>query len=320
VFIGFRSKFSGVDTKAYYKYYNDLKERVVPDFVFEPGFTFFTQLMTTTISVEVYIFTLSFLQLLFIYLSAKLLNIDNKLIAVISFLAFIPGLDMLTNGLRGGVALNIGTTLLVVSVINKNRLAILNFIPAFIHASYVIVAITSLFTKIFANLKMNLFILSCSLCLFILWLFINPLSLMSVFDDTSNQVSYTGRLVRYLIIEKELMSFAVKLYFIILSLSFSFFYFFTLRYNKTSREDDILTRIAFITLSIQFIYALFSFSQYSYRFMFLAFPLQILMFSYIMDKYYSGMIRSLIVILICSLGIITTYSTQSFSSFNLLNL
>lgn len=320
VLIGFRDKFSGVDTKAYFNYYNDTKYRITPDFTFEPGFTYLTQLLTEIVNVEVYIFILSFIQLLCMYLAAKLLNINNKLLAVVIFLSFVPGFDMLTNGIRGGVALTTGLFLLVLTVINKNRLAIINFIPAFLHASYAIVALIGLFVKSLAGPRMNIFIFTCSLFFFLLWLAVNPLSLLAVFEDISKQVSYLGRLIRYLIIEKELMSLTVKLYFIILSILFSCIYFITLRYNKLSREDEILTRMAFIALSIQFIYALFSFSQYSYRFMFLAFPLQILMFCYIMDKYYSGVMRQLIVFSVCFLGILSTYSTKTFSSFKLLSL
>jgi len=320
VLIGFRSKYSGVDTKAYFNYYNDIRDRVTPDFVFESGFKFFTQIMTEVVSVEVYVFTLSFIQLLLVYLSAKLLKINNKLLAVVVFISFVPGFDMLTNGVRGGMSLTIGLIILVLTVINRNRFAVLNFFPSLIHASYAIVAIISLFVRRFSGRKINTLIFAFSLCFFALWLVVNPLSLLNAFEDVSKQVSYLGRLVRYLIIEKELMSLTVKLYFTVLSISFSCLYFFTLKKDERARDDKVLTRMAFIALSIQFVYALFSFSQYSYRFMFLAFPLQILMFSYIMDKYFSGVARNLIVLLICILGILSTYSTKSFSSFKLLSL
>ena len=320
ILIGFRSQYSGVDTKAYYQYFNDINDRIIPYFTFEPGFTFFTQIMTEITSVEVYIYILSFVQLLFVYLSAKLLKIDNALLSVVIFISFIPGFDMLTNGIRGGMTLSIGLLLLTLTAIKQNRFAIVNFFPAIMHASYVIIAAISVFAKKFANVKMNAFIFSCSFLFFLLWLVVNPLALLNIFNGVSREVSYVGRLVRYLIIEKELMSFSVKLYFITVSLLFSFLYFTTLKYNKESQNDPVLTRMAFIALSIQFVYALFSFSQFSYRFMFLAYPLQILIFCYIMDKYYSGVIRNLIVFSICLLGIISTYSTKTFSSFKLLDL
>jgi len=320
ILIGFRSQYSGVDTKEYYKYFNDISDRITPYFTFEPGFTFFTLFMTEITTVEVYIFVLSFIQLLFIYLSAKVLKITNGLLTVVVYLSFIPGFDMLTNGIRGGMTLSISLLFLSLTVISKNKLAVLNFIPSVMHASTVIVAVASIFTKKFAHVKINTLIFSLNLTFFILWLFINPLSLLDVFSKTSKEVGYLGTLIRYLIIEKELMSFSVKLYFICLSILFSLLYFLTLKYNKESRTDDILTRLAFIGLSTQFIYALFSFSQYSYRFMFLAYPLQLLMFCYIMDKYYSGVHRNLIIFSICFLGLITTYSTKTFSSFKLLSL
>lgn len=323
IFIGFRSRYSGVDTNSYFNYFLDIKAGIKPYFTFEPGFTYFTQLMTKIASVEVYIFILSATQLLCIYLSAKLLNIKNKLTAVVAFISFVPGLDMLTNGLRGGFALILGLVLLVATVINHNRFAFINIFPAFFHASYTIITIVTLFVKRFSGQQMNLFIFVSSLLFFAIWLVVNPVAIIGFFESLNkdaNSLGRIGRLVRYLIIEKELMSFSVKLYFIVLSLLFSFLYFFTLRYNSSAKSDEVLTRMAFIALSIQFIYALFSFSQYSYRFMFLAFPLQILIFSYIIDKYFYGMMRSLIIIAICFLGLITTYSTKSFSQFNLLSL
>lgn len=323
VLIGFRSKYSGVDTKSYFNYFLDIKARVNPYYTFEPGFIYFTQLITKIASVEVYIFILSATQLLCIYLSAKLLDIKNKLITLVAFLCFMPGFDMLTNGLRGGFALLFGLLLLVATVVKHNRLALINVIPAFFHASYAIVTIVSLFVKKFSGQKMNLFIFVSSLIFFGIWLTVNPVTVIGFFESLNkdaNSLGRIGRLVRYLIIEKELMSFSVKLYFIALSILFSCIYFITLKRDSRAENDEVLTRMAFIALSIQFIYALFSFSQYSYRFMFLAFPVQILMFSYIMDKYFFGMTRSLIVFAICFFGIITTYTSKTFSSFILLSL
>lgn len=191
------------------------------------------------------------------------------------------------------------------------------------HTSYTIITLVSLFVKKFSGFKINILIFSSSLFFFLIWLMINPIVIVSFFESISSQASAFGRLgriVRYLIIEKELMSFAVKLYFMVLSLFFSCLYFYTLKHNPSAKEDNVLTRMAFLALSIQFIYALCSFSQYSYRFMFLAFPLQALMFCYIMDKYYSGVLRSMIVLAVCFLGLLSTYSTKTFSSFELLNL
>lgn len=323
VLIGFRSSDSGVDTIAYYNYFYDIKYRITPYYTFESGFIFFTEFMTKITNVETYVFTLSFLQLLCIYLSAKRLNINNKLVAIVLYLSFIPGFDMLTNGLRSGLALSVGLLILVCTTIYSNRYVLLNMFPILMHTSYTIITIISFFTKRFSGYKMNYFIFISSITFFVLWLVVNPIIIVSFFENISSQASAFGRLgriVRYLIIEKELMSFTVKLYFMILSLFFSFLYFYTSKKQANARNDEVLTRMAFLALSIQLVYALCSFSQYSYRFMFLAFPLQALMFCYIMDKYYSGVMRSIIVLAVCFLGVLSTYSTKTFSSFKLLNL
>jgi len=318
--LGFRSRHSGVDTMSYFNYFNDIASNRSPDYSFELGFTYFTYLIAEIFSVEVYIFLLSFMPLFFLYLSSRLLKIENRLFCIVLFIAFIPGLDMLTNAVRGGLALTIGLALLVATVIRQNKFAVLNFLPMLVHASYGIVAIISLFPKRFSGYKIHLLLFSSSLFFFATWIFINPLSMLSIIEGYSQDVNSLGKLVRYLLLEKELMSLPVKLYFVFISILFSCIYFLTFKMYEEARHDEVLSRMVFIILSTQFVYALFSFSQYSFRFMFLAYPLQIIMTAYVLDKYYSGILRNIIVFLLCSFGLMTTYTTHSFSSFELLSL
>lgn len=320
VLIGFRSRYSGVDTMSYFNYFNDISLNQNPDDSFELGFTSFTYLMTLITSVEIYIFLLSFFQLFFLYLSCRLLKIENKLLCIVLFIAFIPGLDMLTNGLRGGFSLALGLVILTATVIKHNRLVILNLFPMLLHASYGILTIISLFVKKFSGKKVHILLFVSSLFFFTVWLFINPLSMLGFIEGHSQEVNYLGKLVRYLLIEKELMSLSVKVYFIVLSVLLSCIYFLTLKINGNAKNDEVLSRMAFIILSGQFIYALFSFSQYAYRFMFLVYPLQILMTGYVMDKYFSGLKRNILVFMLLLLGILSTYTTNNFSSFELLSL
>ena len=144
--------------------------------------------------------------------------------------------------------------------------------------------------------------------------------MLSLIEVYSQNLSYLGKLVRYLLIEKQLMSLSVKLYFVSISVLFSCVYFLTLKLYNESKLDEVLSRMAFILLSIQFVYALFSFSQYSYRFMFLAYPIQVIMIAYVLDKYYSGILRNIIAFLLCFFGVLTTYTTKNFFSFDLLSL
>lgn|GEM_PF-5501089 len=320
VLLGFRSKYSGMDTISYYNYFNDLASRHKPDFKFEFGFKYFTYLMTQITTAEAYIFSLSFILIYCLYIASRLLNILNRLFCIILFIAFLPGLDMLTNGVRGGLALTVGLIILVPTVINNNKLAVLNFFPMLLHSSYGIIALISLFVKKFSNPKTNTLLFISSLFFFIIWLIIKPDSILSLIEGHSRQVNVIGKLIRYLILERELLSLSVKLYFMLICLIFSSIYFFTLKINKDARQDEPLTRMAFIILAGQLIYALFSFSQFSYRFMFLVYPLQILMTGYVIDKYFSGMQRNILVFSLCFLGIITTYTTRNFLQYNLLNL
>lgn len=320
VIIGFRSKYSGVDTMSYFNYFTDISSNKAPLYAFEIGFTYFTHLIAELTTVEVYIFLLSFLQLFFLYLSCRLLKIKNRLFCIILFVAFMPGLDMLTNGTRGGVSLAVGLLILTITVIKHNKFAILNFFPMLVHASYGILSIISLLVKKFSRQKIHILLFFVNLFLFTTWIFINPLSMLGFIEGFSKDLNYLGKLVRYLLIEKELMSLSVKIYFIIVSVLFTSIYFLTLMVNKKAKNDEILSRMAFIILSGQFIYALFSFSEFSYRFMFLVYPIQILMAVYVIDKYFSGLSRNILVFLLLLAGVLPTYTTKNFSSFDLLNL
>jgi hypothetical protein len=295
---------------SYFNYFNDISSNKAPLYAFEIGFTYFTHLIAELTSVEVYIFLLSFLQLFFLYLSCRLLKIENRLFCIVLFIAFMPGLDMLTNGTRGGFSLALGLLILTITVIRNNKFALLNFFPILLHASYGILSMISLFVKRFSRQKIHVLLFVANLFLFTTWIFINPLSMLGFIEGFSQELNYLGKLVRYLLIEKELMSLSVKIYFIIVSVLLTSIYFLTLMTNEKAKNDEILSRMAFIILSGQFIYALFSFSQFSYRFMFLVYPIQVLMAAYVIDKYFSGVSRNILVFLILIVGVLPTYTTK----------
>jgi len=320
IFIGFRSLNSGVDTISYFNYFNAILLGEQTDFSFEKGFELFTYVLTVIGNAEFYVFLLSFLQLLLLLISARILKIKNNLIVLVLFLSFLPGLDMLTNGVRGGLALALGLPILIITAVNRNKFKILNFIPMIIHSSYGIIALISLLINKFSSVKLNIFLFIANIILFAMWLILTPLSLLGYLETFSSDSGLIGKLVRYLLIDKQLMSLSVKLYFMFVSISFSVIYFLCLKLNRAVYSDVRLTRIVFITLAGQFLYALISFSEYSYRFMYLVYPLQILMLSYVVDKYMSGSARNILIFFICALGISLTYSTKTFYSFELLSL
>lgn len=320
IFIGFRSESSGVDTASYLNYFNSLKKNENTNFSFEIGFEYFSYYLSQITTGDIYIFLLSFIQLMFITLSAKNLNIKNIIIVPILYLSFLPGLDMLTNGIRGGSAIAIGLPLLMITVIKRNRLAPLNFLPMLFHASYGIISLISLFTNSFSSVRNNKIIFIASILFFCTWLIIEPYFILEKVNFLSGSFSVFGKLVRYLLIEKELMSSSVKLYFILLSLSFSFFYFYIINSCTKAKQDILLNKLAFITLVGQLVYAFVSFGEYSYRFMFLVYPLQIILTAYILDNYVSGLRRLFFLILFVLTGSVITYSSNTFQSFELLNL
>lgn len=316
-FIGFRSTTSGVDTLDYYTYFIS---QDVAGHGFEPGFVGITKVLSFILNAELYFFSIVFLQSVSLVLAGRMLGIRNDALILVAFLSFIPGLDMFGNAIRNGLALTVGMPLLVGSTILGKRFRYLNFLPATVHLSYTLIGAMSFSVRRLASIKTNVILFVFSL----LFCFIGFSSLPSVLVGYLASVpkSYLGvsAFAKYMLLENELLSASVKIYFLVISLLFSFLYFFVLGISKSSRKDVVLTRLAYGSLSIQLFYMLVSFSEYAFRFMFIAYPLQILMFVYIAERYVPVMWRIPMVVLVLTVNIAVTYSTNTYATYQLLDI
>lgn len=319
VFIGFRSVESGVDTKSYYDYFYLLASGQGGG-VFEYGFELLTDFFILIGSVEFYIFFLTAVQLFAIYLAAMLMGLKNKLVVVVLFLAFLPGLDMLTNGMRNALALSIGVPIFIFTVVNRNQFKFLNFFPVLFHLSYSINAFFSIVVNRYASIKMNLYISLFVLFFFILWQITTPILFLDNIKGFTEGYGGLSKLIRYALLEKELLSRSVKLYFLVVSLFFSLMYIVVIGVVKNARKDHKLIKLAFFCLLVQGVYALLSFSEYSFRFMYLAYPFQIIMVSYLLENYIKRIWRTLILLSVFLANIFVTYNTETFQSFTLLDI
>src|SRR5690606_2334861 len=118
---------SGVDTPAYIAYFRG--DELTPR-QFEIGFALFTQVFRVFGSAEWYIWGIAMVQVLSMALAARLLGIRNLAVVLIAYIAFLPGLDMLTNGMRNGLALTLGMPILIATTINRASMRLFNFLPA----------------------------------------------------------------------------------------------------------------------------------------------------------------------------------------------
>ena len=316
-FIGLRSTTSGVDTFDYYTYFTS---KDVVDQGFEPGFVFITKVLRFVFSAELYFLFIAILQGAALVLAGRMLGIKNSALTLIAFLSFIPGLDLFSNAVRNGLALTIGMPLLVGTAITGRRFKYLNLLPATIHLSYGLISAISFTVRRFASVKSNVILFVFSILFCFLGFRLSSAMLASHLDSVPKGYVGISQIIKYMLLENELLSDAVKLYFAVVSLLFSIFYFIVLGVDKASRQDIVLTRLAYVSLSIQLCYMIVSFSEYAFRFMFIAYPLQILMFVYVAERYIKVVWRVPIVILVLTVNIAVTYSTNTYATYQLLDI
>ncbi|MFY8273986.1 EpsG family protein [Pseudoalteromonas sp. SSDWG2] len=317
-FIGFRSSISGSDTLSYINYFEDIKHGNSPAFGFEIGFELLTRFFVLFDRVDIYIFFLTFSQMLLVYVAACTLKLKNKILVLILYVCYLPGLDMLSNATRGGLALSLGLPILVFTVVRNRGSRVFNFLPLMFHSSYLILAINGLLSKRFSGYRLNFFLFSFSIFFFIFWLVFPPELIVRIADGFSKEGSNVGKFARYLLLERELLSFVVKMYFVFVSVVFSLFYISFSFVNRKIIEDDYLSRLAFVVMSTQLLYAVVSFSEYSFRFMYLAYPIQVLMVCYIFENYFRTIYRPFWAFLLAFLGFSMTYTTKTFGAYELL--
>lgn len=317
VFIGFRSIDSGVDTSAYYDFFLLTHKQGLQD-QFEIGFNYLVYISSLFMSVEVFIFLLSFIQLVFIVLSAHLLGIKNTVLVVVLFVAMLPGLDLLTNGLRSGFSLSIGILLFVLLIRSSTILKTLNGIPILFHNSYFFLAFFSL-VPVFSA-KSICRVICLSYILFFLWFFLEPTPLLLLIEGYSQGIGVVSRLVRYLIIEKELMSSSVKFYFIAVSCMFSTFFLVAVKREMSITRDRKALSLLTVAVLMQLVFACVSFSEYAFRFMLAGFPIQVLCYSYILEKCFTVEKRMIFALVFIIANLLITYSTATYTRFELIRL
>lgn len=317
IYCGLRSFTSGVDTPSYVEYfYSDDGAFGKYEFGFS-GFTYVFQLIG---SPSLYLYAIVLWELLFLVIAARSLGVRSTALIVLAYVSFLPGLDMLTNGLRAGMALTAGAPLVVLTLVNRISSRYLNILPATIHLSFAMVAAVGFFEKRFASTRVNRWILCFSVIFGVLWMFVSPSNWLHLLDPFSDGYFGVSKLVTYILAEDEFMSKGVKAYFTVLSLSFSFLYIYVIGRKGAALWDVKLMRMAFITMTVQLVYMLLSFSGYAFRFMYIVYPLQVVMMVYILERYFRNPARVIVTTVWLLSAVVITYSTRTFEGYRLLNI
>tara|TARA_A100001391_G_scaffold194032_2_gene169974 strand:- start:3532 stop:4614 length:1083 start_codon:yes stop_codon:yes gene_type:complete len=314
LFLGFRSFDSGKDTMGYVKYYAE----GFNNFDFEIGYYYISKLLSLFFSPSVYLFTIAFLSLIMLVIASAIWRIKNISLVLIVYIGLLPGLDMLTNTIRNGLALNLSTLLVTLSI-HKTNFKFLPFLSVSIHGSTLLTAALRLVTIKRDLYRINLWLLGIAVFALFLFSYIN-LDVQKLASAYNRGDDIISKLARYIILDKNLLAESVKNYFKIIAVAITLPYIFGIVYSKEIKLDIRLHMLMFIGVSLLLFYSLLSFIEYAFRFMYLSYPILVISAVYCIEKY----IRSEIIIIIFYFIIVllagVTYSTSTFSSYKLLFL
>ena len=321
--LGLRTIYSGVDTASYFQYYNEVSSSGLNTRDYEFGFYGFTLLSSYLGGWDFFLIFSIVLQLLSVYLAAVLFKIKQPNLVVFLYIALLPGFDLLTNGLRQGIALSVGSIFLVMSLY-RNNLKVFNLIPIIFHKS-TLVYIGSFFIP--KNEKINIFYIKGLLFLGVV---VVVIGYMGSFLDGSIRfedllplpligTNHTlgAKIDMYLYIEKQLLSESMKAYFLVVSyvilLPFIYGVFF-----KPNLIKSVLS-FGLFCLCLHFIFLLIWWTNFAYRFMYISYIPSVLLFVKCTELMALKRLKYFMFVVLI-LGIISTYSSNNFSSFSLLDL
>lgn len=314
--IGLRSFDTGTDTLAYVRYFEAIDTNASQ---LEPAFYLYTLFFNFIGSDTAYIFSLSILPLFFIHYACITLKVDRPALVICLFLSFVPGIDLITNGLRQGLAL---TMLLVVVAISSHRPIIRTLcyvIPVLIHFSSIMVVIADLVSRRMGpRIISSAMVLACMLILS--WKVISAnflVDLLSGFLGTSFPI--IEKLIRYLINTKSILSNTVYLYFLLTSIFLACASTFLYKQLDDPRCQslEVFYRIS-VLLFLGF--GLVSFSAFAYRFMFIAFVFQVVTLGVLMDSRGEQAITKTLYLFVISAGSAITYTTNTMANSTFLDV
>jgi hypothetical protein len=314
--IGLRSFESGTDTLAYVRYFESIHTSTIQ---LEPIFYLYTLVFNSLGSETAYIFSLSILPLIFIHYSCITLNVDRPALVICLFLSFVPGIDLITNGLRQGLALTMFLVVVGIAPYRPATRVLLYVVPVLIHFSGIMVVIADLISRWVGTRTMSsILVLAC--LLIVSWQVISAsflVDILSGFLGTSFPI--IEKLIRYLINTKSILSNTVYLYFLLtsifLALSSAFLY-----KELDERRRQSLEVVFRISVFLFFGFGLVSFSAFAYRFMFIAYVFQVITLGVLMDwRGEQASTKLVYFFLICG-GSAVTYTTNTMANATFLDV
>lgn len=323
-FLGFRDSNSGSDTLRYTQSFNAVSHGYIEN-NYEPAYNIWLVFVSYIGNWEFYIFLNVLMQLILITISLIFFNIEKKSLILLAYISFLPGFDMLTNGMRQGLSVGFALFIYSISYYRQYLPKLVIFSLIFFHKS------TLVFIPIyfFSRLKSEKLLLALIKILFlalisliIIWnVMANNFDITALVDILTvtlpgTSLSLGAKLSMYMNNDADILHGIFKYYFLsILVLFLSVFLFFQKEILKR-KDSNLILKYALLVFIISLSYAIAWPGSYSYRFMYTAFLPALILAVITLNsiksiKYYSYF---MLVILIAA---ILTYGSNNYGKFNL---
>jgi len=318
VFLGCRDEFSGTDTYRYVQYFNNITSFF--DGTKEPGYGLFTIILKFFGNWQFFLVANVLVQLFILYLICVFLELRVKSVVLLFYISMMPGFDMLTNGLRQGLAISFGMLVWTLAFYK-------NYVPKIFFCSVLLFhksMLSFIPAVIFGNVKNNRF--SNILFKYLVWVFLIFILFYEIFgnylgfekyfqylsfDLLGSTQTVDQRLETIFLSNTQILVGYFKYYFLLLVL---FFIVFISMHRKYVHNNPALLNLVKTFNFLAMLYAVMWISPHSYRFMYLCFlPGTVVVFillKLINRRDYYGIIMFLILI-----SSILVYSSNTFKNF-----
>lgn len=321
LFLGLRDQSSGSDTKNYIDYFLT----GVSFSQIEPAFDLFTTFLRHLGNWEFYIFFNVAIQLIFISLICKILDIKYKAIVLLAYISFMPGFDMLTNGLRQGLASTVGMLIWVLAFYKNYIPKIFIVFVALFHKSmlaYIPLYFISRISNEKILTKLILYCFSLFVVILMVWhladsvLNISEYTKYLSFGIVGASMTFGEKLNVYLTSEQNILSGIFKYYFLFLVILFQTTYFIIHKKLIYLNEYPSILKLALVFFYLSLTYAITWISPYSFRFMYISYLPGILLSLTLIQKYNSNKIYVITLVLILVAAVLI-YGSKSYSNFHI---
>lgn len=323
LFLGLRDFSSGTDTREYVEGFHSIKHfthfRQSWDLLYN-YFAYFVSIFTDGAG---FILINVLVQLFLISVLIKKLGIETKALALLAYITFLPGFDLLTNGLRQGFSTPLA--LLIILILQNRKgiyksfvlilLAFHKSILVFLPVFFVMNVVSERAKKITINV-----LLICIPSLILLWHFVKLKSnfstyiLFLTFDLSDSQLNMGQKLNAYLVNQSDMLSGIYRYYFLAITCLFLFcIFYFKDRIKDLPNYKQILD-FSFLVICLMIPYAVVWISPFSYRFLYIFYLPALLLCVFYLNILKSSKMEFIVMFGIL-ISAILTYGSGTFSEF-----